>query len=385
MEPRHRLTLQSQGRSFFWNRPYGSSRSSHPPSTHSRRFPGVGRWLAVNARLLSGHQLLCSARPLPGGLTDGSGAATPTVFGAVTQQSRESGVGGGLCPVNNALILWRPGLDSVSASARAEGREGWASAHLEASTEASTFNPGGTGSHGLRHPPRRPSNPDSVSDPGLSPALPPFTASREHGPGADFSPVASPQPAGMGSSAAPCLSLLSVKWGRAVESVLQGEHRGRCVGRGSQCSGANCPLSVPSRLLSCHCRSPGALPPLVTDSQAEGRTAEVGEAWGLGWSAQGLRGRAPVLWGLCRAEKQRGLGAAQGGQGGEQGGGWHGAGRQRMGWPRGEREGAKDTFKKTRPQEEHVRGAGGDAARAPRGLKGGRRPPCSRPLARAML
>lgn len=236
----------------------------------------------------------------------------------------------------------------------------------------------------------RPPPPDSVSDPGLSPALPSFTTSREHGPGADFSPVASPQPSGVGSSAAPCLSLLSVRWGRGISPAGRA-HRGGCVGQGSQCSGATRPLSVPLGCSAATAEAPGALPSLLTDSQAEGRTAEVGGAWGLGWSAQGLRGRAPVLWGLRGAEKQRELGAARWGQGGEEGRGRHGAGRQWMGWPRGREKGSRTPPRKRGHKRSTSEGQAETLLGPQRGLKGSRIqgleaksrrwPPWSRPLA----
>lgn len=241
--------------------------------------------------------------------------------------------------MNNALILLRPGLDSVVASARAEGREGWASAHLEANTEALTFNPGGTGSHRLRHPPPLPP-PDSVSDPGLSPALPPFPASREHGPGADFSPVASPQPSGVGSSAAPCLSLLSVRWGRAVESLLQGESTGAGVwGRAASAQVQPAPSLSPLGCSAAAAEAPGSLPSLVTDPQAEGRTAEVGGrgAWagvlraseaGLQCCGDSAGPRSRGDWvqpGGVRGERREEAGMGLGGSG------WAGRGEGRRG------------------------------------------------------
>lgn len=168
------------------------------------------------------------------------------------------------------------------------------------------------------------------------------------------------------------------------------EHRGRCVGQGSQCSGA-ARLSPLSPLGCSAATAPGALPSLVTDSQAEGRTAEVGGAWGLGWSAQGLRGRAPVLWGLRRAEKQRGLGAARWGQWGEEGRGWHGAGTQWMGRPRGREKGPRTPPRRRGHKRSACKGQAETPLGPQRGLKGSRIqgleaksrrwPPWSRPVA----
>lgn len=85
--------------------------SRPPPSAHGQK----GRWACSQGRAggwrsipacSGGCQLLCGAQPLPGSQTNGSGVATPPLFGAVTQ--RAGRVGGGrwpLCPVNNALIL----------------------------------------------------------------------------------------------------------------------------------------------------------------------------------------------------------------------------------------------------------------------------------------
>lgn len=84
---------------------------SPPPSAHGQK----GRWACSQGRAggwrsipacSGGCQLPCGAQPLPGSQTNGSGVATPPLFGAVTQ--RAGRVGGGrwpLCPVNNALIL----------------------------------------------------------------------------------------------------------------------------------------------------------------------------------------------------------------------------------------------------------------------------------------
>ena len=110
--------------------------------------------------------------PLPGSWTDKPGAATPTDFGAVTQQSRASGQGGEepLCPQNNVLLL--PGSasvartpnDSVVARAGAEGRAAGASAP-----------PGGLHFQSWRDWEPRTLTPTLCGAPGV-PALPQLTA-----------------------------------------------------------------------------------------------------------------------------------------------------------------------------------------------------------------
>lgn len=158
--------------------------------------------------------------PLPGSRTDKPGAATPTDFRAVTQQSRASGQGGGepLCPQNNALLLpgsasvaWTPN-DSVVARAGAEGREAGASAppgglHFQSwrDWEPKTLTPTLCGAPGC---------------PGSSSANCPREPGREQRP-------PQRQPSEEGSPSPLCLSLLSVKWGHIADSVLLGESPGQ--------------------------------------------------------------------------------------------------------------------------------------------------------------